>query len=171
MISVAAPRFAERAHDRGLQLIPVANEGEPSLPLTVRRLHHAGQADRGEIRRELGEDLPTGLRDGQLGEALALPELRGRDRGGAGLEWMRQAKPLGDAGGDRHRPVDPGGDQPVDALGRREPFDARLVLGRDDRPPVGVAETGRRGIAVERDHEQPPLARGGQQAELGRSRP
>ena len=64
----------------------------------------------------------------------------------------------------------PGRDQAVDALGARQSFDAGLVLGRDDRATVGVAEAGCRRIAVERDHVKLTCAGSGEQPELGRSR-
>ena len=52
-----------------------------------------------------------------------------------------------------------------------EALDGLLVLGRDDRPPVGVPEPGRGRVAVERDHEQPLLASRAEQSELRRPGP
>ena len=83
---------------------------------------------------------------------------------------MRQPEALGDARGDRDRPVDAGRNQSVDALGAGQALDARFVLGRDDRATVGVAEAGRRRIPVERDHVELTCAGSGEQPELGRSR-
>jgi len=57
------------------------------------------------------------------------------------------------------------------SLGRSEPLDPVLVLGRDDRPPVGVPESRRGRIAVERDHEQPLLPSRPEQTELRRPGP
>ena len=84
---------------------------------------------------------------------------------------MRQPEPVRDPRRDRDRKVDPGRDHAVHPLGPREPVDPALVLGRDDRPPVRVREAGRRGVAVDRDHEQPARPGGGEQAELGRAGP
>ena len=49
--------------------------------------------------------------------------------------------------------------------------DGRLVLGGDDRAAIGELKSGRGRIAIERDDEEGPLARGSQQAELGRAGP
>ena len=87
------------------------------------------------------------------------------------VDRVRQAHPRGDAGRDRDRPVDPRRDDAVHLLRLREPLDAELVLGRDDRPPVGEPEAGRRRVAVDRDDEQPALARRREQPELRRPRP
>ena len=62
----------------------------------------------------------------------------------SGDERVRQPEPRGDPRRDRDREVDPGRDHAVEPLGRGEPLDSELVLGRDDRPPVGEAEPGRR---------------------------
>ena len=73
---------------------------------------------------------------------------------------------LGHARRDPDRPVDAGRDHAFDRLGGREALDALLVLGGDDRPPIRELEPRRRRVAVERDHEQPPLAGRREQAEL-----
>ena len=83
---------------------------------------------------------------------------------------MRDAELGRHSGGDPDRPVDPGGNHAVDAFGGREPLDPPLVLGGDDRPPVGEGETERGGIAVDRDREEPALPRRLQQTKLGRTR-
>ena len=106
------------------------------------------------------------LRDAGRGEALALPRLRRRERGGRAVDRMRQAEPLGDARRDADRPVGAGRDDPVDVLGAGEPVDARLVLGRDERALVRVGEAGRRRVAVDRDHEEAALARRAQEPDL-----
>ena len=69
---------------------------------------------------------------------------------------MRDPDSLRDPRSDRDGPVDSRRDDPVHALGLREPLDAALVLGRDDRPPVGEGESRRSRIPVERDHLQVP---------------
>jgi hypothetical protein len=84
---------------------------------------------------------------------------------------MRQSDLGRDARGDADRPVDARRDDPPDALRRGKAFDPVLVLGRDDRPPVGVPEPGRCRIAIERDHEQPLLAGRPEQSELRRPGP
>ena len=85
---------------------------------------------------------------------------------------MRDAGLLGDTSRDSDRPVDPGRNDAVDALGPGQPFDAPLVLRRDDRAAVGELETRRGRIAVERDHvEIGALASRLEQPELRRPRP
>ena len=79
---------------------------------------------------------------------------------------MRQAKPIGDAGRDPDGPVGAGRDQAVDVLGLGEPCDRLLVLGGDDRAPVGEREADGRGVTVGRDDEQVSRARGAEQPEL-----
>ena len=81
---------------------------------------------------------------------------------------MRHPAAVRDARGNRDRPVDPGRDQPVDALGLRQPVDALLVLRGDERPPVGEGEPDRARVPVGGDDEEPVLAGGGEEAELRR---
>ena len=167
-----AARRGQRDLHRLLHLASRADERQSALALTVRRLDDAGKAD---APRGLGglvrsrTDLVRGLRDARLGEAFALAQLRGREHGRLGRERVRQREPLCDACRDRDRPVDPGSDQSVDPLGARQPLDGGLVLGRNDRPAVGVAEAGCRGLPVDGDHVELTRPRGGQQAELRRS--
>ncbi len=83
--------------------------------------------------------------------------------------------PLRDPRRDRDGPVDARRDDPVHALRLREPLNPALVLGRDDRPPVGDGEPRRGGVPVERDDlevaarpsrlDQPELRRPGAQNE------
>ena len=144
--------------------------GRASGPLTLA----VGRLDDGRHRAALlglARELPAWLRNARLGEELTLPQLRDRERGRAGESGCGSPILFGHARGDRHRPVDPGGDDAFHALGACEALDALLVLGGDDRPPVRVPEPGRRGIAVERDHEQAPLAGRREQAELRRPGP
>jgi len=79
---------------------------------------------------------------------------------------VRQHLALRDPGGDRHRPVDPWRDQPVDPLRGGEAVDLRLVLDRDDRAAIGKPKAGCRGVAVDGDDEQAALARGFEETEL-----
>ena len=79
---------------------------------------------------------------------------------------MREPEPLGDPGGDSDGPVGSGRDDPVDVLGPGEAVDARLVLGRDERALVRVGEAGRRGVAVDRDHEEVAFACRAQEPDL-----
>jgi hypothetical protein len=81
---------------------------------------------------------------------------------------MRQAEPLGDARGNGDGPVDPWRDDAVDAFCVGQPLEGRLVLGRDERAPVGVPEAERRRIAVGGDDEGSAPARGFEQPELRR---
>ena len=163
-----AARLLDRAPDRGRKLILRADERQALLPLPVRRLHHRRH---GQPFFRFRDDVPARLRHLRLRERLALLLLRDGPVRDPGVDRVRQSHPLGDACGDSHRPVDARGDDPLDALGRSEALDALLVLGRDDRPPVGVPEPGRGRVAVERDHEQPLLASRPEQSELRRPGP
>ncbi len=151
------PGCLERGVDGGGEPRFVADEREPTLALAVGRLHDARKPepfDRGARLAEALAELRLRLRHSRLGEALALTDLRGRQLRDLRRERMREREPLRDARGHRDGPVDPRRDHAVDPLGLGEPFDARLVLGRDDRPAVGERESRRGGIAVDRDHEE-----------------
>ena len=60
----------------------------------------------------------------------------------------------------------PRGDHSVDALGIGEALQRGLVVERDDRSPIGEAKAGRRGVAVDGDHEEVALARRAQEPDL-----
>jgi hypothetical protein len=47
----------------------------------------------------------------------------------------------------------------MDALGLGQPLERRLVVERDDCPPIGVAKAWRCGVAIDRDHEEASRAR------------
>ncbi len=102
-------------------------------------------------------------------EALALAQLGRDEERSLRRDRVLEAQPLGDARGNGDRPADPGSDHSVDPLRLGQPLDRRLVLDGDDRAPVRVAEPGRRGVAVDRDHEQAAPASRGEQPELGRT--
>jgi hypothetical protein len=106
------------------------------------------------------------LRHARLGEALPLPRFRRRQRRGGAVDRVRQRQPLGDACGDADGPVRARRDDPVHVLGPREPVDAGLVLGRDDRALVRIREPGCRRVAVDGDHEEIALARRAEQPDL-----
>ena len=167
-----APRGRQRDRHGLRDVVRSLDEREPTLALAVRRLDDARKADAfcglDRLRRSRA-DLEGGLRNAGLGEALPLTELRGRQHGRLRREGMRQPEAAGDSSCNRDRPVDPGRDQPVDALGAGEALDAGLVLGGDDGAPVGVAEARRGGVAVDGDHVQLARACGGQQAKLRRA--
>jgi hypothetical protein len=76
-----------------------------------------------------------------------------------------------DPRGDGHGPVDSRRDHAVDPLGAGEALDPALVLGGDDCPAVGEGEPGRRGVAIDRDREEPPPLGRLQQPELRGTRP
>ena len=159
--------------ERLRELLRLAHERQPLLTLAVGRLEDARIAKalgRGARLRQGRAELEARALDPRRREALALARLGRREQRGFRPDRMRKRQPFGDACGDRDREVDPRRDDPVDTLRRREPVDARLVLRRDDRPPVRVAEPGRGGIAVEGDHVKPPIAGGGEQPELRRAR-
>ena len=64
-----------------------------------------------------------------------------------------------------------GRNDPIDALGAREPLDRLLVLDRDDRAAVGVAEPGGRRVAVGDDKGQAPAPGIREDAQLSGARP
>ena len=150
----------ERARTRRAELVARRDDREAALPLPVGRLHDAREAEPLARLDVLGErhELASGLRHACLGESLALAAAsrsrapRRRD------ERVRQPEALRDPRGHRHGPVDPGGDDPVDALGAGEPVDRFLVLGRDDRAPVGDTKPDARRVPVGGDDEEPALA-------------
>ena len=150
-------RRVERDANRLLHLLRGTHEREPTLSLAVRRLDDTGKTDASCGLRRLGRaraDLVRRLGHTGLREPLPLTQFRRRERGGLRGDRMPQSQALGHPSSDRHGPVDPGRDQPVNVLGAREPLDSGLVLGRDDRAAVGVPESGRRRVAIDRDHVQ-----------------
>ena len=153
----------ERGVDRRRQLRLGADEREAALALAVGRLDDA--RDRQPVD-DAGDELRARLRHARLREPVALPRLRRRERRGGRVDRVRQRQPLGDARRDADRPVGARRDDPVDVLRPCEPVDAGLVLGRDDRALVRVREAGRRGVAVDGDHEEVALACGAQQPDL-----
>jgi len=82
---------------------------------------------------------------------------------------VRQTEAVGNPGGDGDRPVDSGRHDPVDSLGTCKTVDARLVLGRDDRAAIGVAEAGSTRVAIAGHDVQPAVAGRAEQAELRRT--
>jgi hypothetical protein len=84
---------------------------------------------------------------------------------------MGSSQPGGDACRDGDRPVDAGRDDAVRLLRGGEHPDRRLVLRGDYRAAVRELEARGAGIAVDREDEEPTLARRPQQAELGRAGP
>ena len=82
---------------------------------------------------------------------------------------MRQPEPMGDAGHDRHRRVDPGRDQPFDLLLAGDRLDALLVLGRDERVAVREAQAQSLLVTVADDGRDPTCLRRGEQPELPRA--
>jgi hypothetical protein len=76
---------------------------------------------------------------------------------------MGQPEARRHAGGDRDGPVDPRRDQAGDPFGPRHLLDPLLVLGRDERVAVGVAQTDGRAVAVADDGSEPARAGGAKQ--------
>ena len=76
---------------------------------------------------------------------------------------------LGDARGDTDRPVGARRDDPVDPERAHQPFDRRLVLGREDAAPVGKRESGRPRVAIGHRHPQTTRTRSLEQTELSRA--
>ena len=153
----------------------LAVEGEPDVAFAgpVGRLDHARVADLvggGDHLVERAADERARLGDAGRGEPLALAELRDGERRRLGRDGVRQAEPGGDAGGARDGVVGAGGEQAVDLLGPGEPLDRGLVLDRDDRAPVGLAEAGGGRVAVGGDDGEPAPPGRREDAELRRAR-
>ena len=166
----AGARALDRRSDRCFQLFGSAHEREPALALPIWRLQHAWVSDLGRRRpggRDIHGDRRTRLGDARLGEPLPLPDLGHGEGGGLGRDRVREPEPSCEPGRDRHRPVDSRCHDPIRKLGAGEAVESFLVLGRDDGAAIGVGEAGRRGVAIARDHEEPALAGGGEQPELG----
>jgi hypothetical protein len=83
---------------------------------------------------------------------------------------MRDAQAPGHAGGHGGGSVGGRPNDRVDALGAGQTLDGRLVVGGDERPPVGVAEAGRSGIPIRCDDGQPLAPGRREEAELRRPR-
>ena len=120
------------------------DEREAALALPVGRLDDAREAEPLDRRARLLEALQSSRR-----AAAARPPRAKRSRcrtfdvastAVSGEIGCGSAEPLRDARGDPDGPVDARRDHAVDALGLGEPLDAGLVLGRDDRAPVGERE-------------------------------
>jgi hypothetical protein len=82
---------------------------------------------------------------------------------------MGQAETLGDSGSDADRPIRAGRNQPVDLERRGNPLDPRLVLGREQAAPVGMAKARGGGIAVDDGDPETSGARSFEQPELSRA--
>jgi hypothetical protein len=158
----------QRGLHRLAQLLLGAHEREPATRLSIGRLHHAGEA---ELVVRIGHDLPAGLRNAFLLEPLPLTKLRAREHRRRRRDRVREAVARCDARSGTDGQFAPRGDHSVDALGLGEALQRGLVVERDDGSPIGEAEAGRRGIAVDGDHEQIARAGRSQQAELPRARP
>ena len=159
----ASATSSGRVHDR-----------QAALPLAVGRLDHARKAELGRGLDRLVDgraDAEGRVRDARLGQALALLELRDRELGHLRLERMGKVVSRGDACRDRDREVDPRSDDAADLLRRGQPVDRRLVLDRHDRPPVRMAEPGRRRITVDGDDVEAALGSRFEQPELPGARP
>ena len=150
------PRGPQRRLHRCAQLPRRAHERAGAAALAVGRAHEAGHSDH-LVRR--GHHLPACLRHSRLGKPLALAQLRGREHGGLRRERVRQAQPRRDPRRRADRRVRAGADHAVDALRLGQSLERGLVVHGDDRPPVGVGESGSGGVAIDRDHEQPAGAR------------
>ena len=147
------------------------DEREPALTLAVGRLDHAGEADAlgRPRRRSAPTDLVRRLRNTRLAKRSRWRSLEVESVAVSRRDRMRQREPLRTV--RRSPPASRSRrDQPVDALGAGEPLDARLVLGREDRAPVGVAEPGADGSRSSAITMQLTRPRCGEQAELRRAR-
>ena len=149
------------------QLVLPAHERQPALPLPVGRLDDARRGRRSSSRRGCGTPAASKRSRWRCFDVAS--------GGRRGVDRVRQPHPLGDARRDPDRPVGAGRDDPVDALGLREPVDGRLVLGRDERPLVGVARSparpGRRSTAITKSSRSPggaEEARAARRRRLGR---
>ncbi len=157
--------------DRARELAGPVDPAQAALALTIGSFHDAGIPE--PLRRPFrlagarGELVP-GLENAGFGEAYALPQLRDGEHCRLAGDRVRQPEPFGEPGCNRHRPVDSRGDDAVDGLCPGETIETLLVLGRDDRTPVGILESRREWIAVAGGHEQAALAGSPQEPELRR---
>ena len=136
----AAARGRDRSTEGGRELTAVPHDRN-RVAAAVRRLDHARHAD---VEMRVCRQPPGDVRDAGLGEALALPDPRGRDRRGRRRERMREAEPLRHARGDPDRRVRSGRRDAVDRLRLGQPVDRRLVVGWNQRPAVDEREAGGR---------------------------
>ncbi len=164
----AAAGGAARRLDRGGQARRVANERQALLSLAIRRLDHHGACHLRQVVAAADDPRP-GLRHARLGQPLALAKLVRHQNGGGGVDRARQAGPLGNAGGDAHRPVRARGDDPFDPERADEPLDRGLVLGREDAAAVGEPEARSGRVAVDDAEPDARLAGAFEQAELRRA--
>jgi hypothetical protein len=111
------------------------------------------------------------LLEADLCEAVALTQLRGRQHPGLGCKRVREPELRRHTRRNPDGPVDSRRNQAVDTLRFSKALDPELVLGRDDRPSVGMAKPGCARVAIDRDHVQAALPRSREQPELGRPRP
>ena len=170
---LARERETRRASSTPLERPPGASTSErPSLTLAIRCLDDAREAELAGARRRAPPASrqsawraaePPPRRTARAGAASRPRARQCRARAGA-----RSPRRCGEPRRDRHRPVDPGRDDPVEQLGAREPVEAFLVLGGHDRAPVRVLEARGGGIAVAGDHEQAALPCGPKEPELRR---
>ena len=140
------------------------HEHEPFLALAVGRLDDARVAEPGRCRRRLleassrrrgaGAGTPASANRSRWRQLRRREHGRRRvDAGAAARAARRSAR--------RSRPASrsPARSMPSIRSAVAEPVDLRLVLDRDDRPPVGEAEARRGRIAVGGDHVEVPCAR------------
>ena len=149
--------FAPRG---GGELVKAAVEREP-VDLQLRPL--------AEVLDPVAGEPPRDVRDGGLDEPLALPQLRACAHRRLRVEGMRQRAPPRDARRDADCGV-AAGDDAVDPLGLGEAMNCGFVVGGDQRPSVCELKTRSGSIPIDGNHEQPALARGREQVELGRAR-
>jgi hypothetical protein len=172
--AVLAPRSGQRLLCEGRERSTIVGQLDGAFACPVRRLEHDRKAElppraRGFVRRAAHER--TRLGQAGLREPLALSLPRDCELRRLGGDRMRQGEPRGNPCSDRDRVVGAGRHDPVDLFGSGQAFDRRLVLDRDDRPPVCVPEARRRRIAVGCDHERPGLPGRREDAELRRAGP
>ena len=156
-VDVAPRRCRHRSARRSIaasiaagELVLGAHERQPALALAVGRLDDARRPARRPPRSvdaaQRGCGTPAAAKRSRCATwtSRAPRSPRRSDAEAPSRAATRAATPTGQSM--------PGRDDPVDALGAGEAVDRRLVLGRDDRPPVRVARsrapTGSRSTAI-----------------------
>ena len=160
----SSARLGGRLGERGVELLPAADEPEAPLPLPVGRLDDARERQRRVVRRRTTRAWGTpAAANASRWRSFDVASAPTRASIGCGIPDA-----LRDPCRDPDRPVRARRDDAVDVASAGEPLDALLVLGREHRPLVGEREADRLRVPVDRDHlHVAARPRGLEETELG----